>query len=309
MELALGLLILPMGISAFVVYRERKAWAWWLLALSLVPPAWAAVLMSMILTDSAEDLSAAAVAVPFVIAAAQLIGMWVAWYRHDPKSAGQALAVTEGIAAAHHAKNKRMGWAAITGAAAVSQWQHSSNLPTGRAPAGKDPKGLPPHMEPVRNQTAEVSQNAGTPPSPPQRDSSSGSEVAKALSQLADLHQQAALTDEEFAVAKQRVLGQRSPEETPATSQWDRQQPIPHRVDDQPPVTEAVISGGQQATAAVESDPVGSRTSDSALSSEGAAASKWTVRSAKWQCPHCSARSGAAAPTCWACQRPRPGNG
>jgi len=53
----------------------------------------------------------------------------------------------------------------------------------------------------------ENQQSAQQPPAAPQQDAASESSMLDQLGQLARLHQQGALTDEEFAAAKAKLLG------------------------------------------------------------------------------------------------------
>lgn len=125
------LLLLPAAITAVVLYFVRTWWAALLLLVGIIPAAWAAVLVHRVLTDPSADLDGSALA-PFVIAALELIALWGAWHFHDPKSAGQALAIAEGAIAANHIKNDRPVLGAVTSFGAVSQWQHSTSLPPNR---------------------------------------------------------------------------------------------------------------------------------------------------------------------------------
>lgn len=126
MLVALGVLLAPVALTLVVMLIVQRWWTLLLLAVALIPPVW---LGSAFASDTSDDSNLYG---PFILAALELVGLWVLWYQHDPKSAGQALAVTEGAAAAYHVKQGRPVLGAITAAGAVSQWEHSTSLPSGQ---------------------------------------------------------------------------------------------------------------------------------------------------------------------------------
>jgi len=178
MSVLVILLLLPAIVTGLVWYLHliRTRWAVTLFFVALVPPIWMAAVF-IALFNGAEMDGAAAVP-PIVIAIVQIIGLWTAWYANDPKSAGQALAVAEGAAAAYHVKHDRPVLGAITGAGAVAQWNHSSRLPSAQPRSVGPSPGLIP----------------------------AGSPLGQALGQLALSHARGELSDEAFELAWDRLL-------------------------------------------------------------------------------------------------------
>lgn len=190
MLVALCVLLAPAVFTAVALLIVQRWWAWLLLAVALIPPVW---IVSAFTSDASGDRNLYG---PFALAIIEIIALWIGWYTHDPKSAGEALAIGEGAAAAYHIKSGRPVLGAITAAGAVSQWEHSANLPATHAPTTAPPAVAAPPSE----------------------------QYTHALVQLSKLHSQGVLSKEEFSAAKARLAGSTASQ---PTSQTESRAPTP----------------------------------------------------------------------------------
>lgn len=125
MAALIGLLLLPAIITAVVWYLKSTWWAGVLFFVALIPPIWVGALVIALFNGAQIDGSAAIP--PIIIAVLQILALWCGWYAHDPKAAGEALAIVEGASAAYDVKKGHPVLGAVTGVGAVSQWQYSAS--------------------------------------------------------------------------------------------------------------------------------------------------------------------------------------
>ena len=166
-------------------YLQPNRWTALLLIGGLIPPVWVAGLFIALVNG--REASTGSFVAPFVIAAIQILGLWFAWYAYDPRSAGQALAAVEGATAVYQVKKGHHMLGAFTGIGAVSQWRRSTSQPVKHV---QSPPALPMHK---------AAHPAVTP-------------LAQSLKDLAVLHAEGSLSDDEFALAKARLLGPGRPQ-------------------------------------------------------------------------------------------------
>ena len=106
--------------------------------------------------------------------------------------------------AGKHVANKQAEQAAYE----ADQDQRISDLEQQQAQQGYQQQGYdqPPPQQPYQQQQPPPQQQAYQQP-PPQQAPAASSPMIDQLNQLADLHQQGVLTDEEFAAAKAKLFG------------------------------------------------------------------------------------------------------
>ncbi len=125
----LALALIPPISAGVLLWRHPTGAAALLWGISLIPPAWL-ILVAVIGTRDGREPGVGLLVTPLIISAVEVVALWMKWRSHSPRSAGRALAVAESALALQQWRSGHRLTAALLGVGALSQWRAASRAPS-----------------------------------------------------------------------------------------------------------------------------------------------------------------------------------